>query len=95
MLDLLEKAASSNPTSNKPLGAVHTRLPLARAQLIIEADSKEWHDNPLRRADDAARQAHLEASGERVLRVTWNQAISRPKQTLARIQSAGAPRTVQ
>jgi hypothetical protein len=38
---------------------------------VIEADSKEWHDDPITRQDDAAKQAILEAHGERVLRVTW------------------------
>jgi hypothetical protein len=50
-----------------------------------------WHDNRLARADDAERQALLEAHDERVLRVTWNQAIARPRQTLSRIRAAGAP----
>jgi very-short-patch-repair endonuclease len=41
--------------------------------------------------DDAERQALLEADGERVLRVTWDQVIARPGQTLVRIRAAGAP----
>jgi very-short-patch-repair endonuclease len=41
--------------------------------------------------DDAERQALLEADGERVLRVTWDQVIARPGQTLSRIRAAGAP----
>ena len=44
----------------------------------------------LAREDDAERQARLEAAGDRVLRVTWKQAIARPAQTIARL-SAGAP----
>ena len=35
--------------------------------------------------------ALLEAHGERVLHVTWAQAIRRPGETLARIRAAGAP----
>ena len=35
--------------------------------------------------------ALLEASGERVIRVTWEQAITRAPQTHARILAAGAP----
>ena len=61
--------------------------------LVLEADSTTWHDNPLARADDAERQALLEAHGERVLRVTWAQAIARPGPTLARLRAAGAPYT--
>jgi hypothetical protein len=46
----------------------------------------------LAREDDAERQARLEAAGERVLRVTWWQAIAHPEQTLARLVAAGVPR---
>ena len=60
-------------------------------RLVVEADGAAWHDNQLAREDDAERQALLEAHGERVLRVTWDQAIARPGQTLARIGAAGAP----
>ena len=56
----------------------------------VEADGAAWHDDPLARADDAERQAMLEAHGERVLRVTWSQAIGQPTQTLARIARAYA-----
>ena len=41
--------------------------------------------------DDAERQALLEADGERVIRVTWEQAVCSPAQSLARIRAAGAP----
>ena len=42
----------------------------------------------LARADDATRQAVFEAHGETVLRVTWQQATLRPKETLRRIRKA-------
>lgn len=58
------------------------------AKVVIEADSRQWHDDPLARADDAERQALLEAHGFRVLRVTWEQAIRRPAQTIRRIAVA-------
>ena len=68
---------------NKPIGLGFTpdfRWPEQR--LVIEADSREWHDDPIAQQDDATRQAILEAAGERVLRVTWRQAIARPTETL-------------
>ena len=61
-------------------------------RFVVEADGAAWHDNQLAREDDAERQALLEADGERVLRVTWDQVIARPGQTLSRIRAAGAPR---
>jgi hypothetical protein len=61
-------------------------------RLCIEADGAAWHDHRLAREDDTERQAILEAHGERVLRVTWAQATRRDRQTLARIEAAGAPK---
>ena len=61
-------------------------------RLCIEADGAAWHDHRLAREDDAERQAILEAHGERVIRVTFEQATRRDRQTLARIEAAGAPK---
>ena len=74
-----------------PRRAASTTIPDFRwpdKRLVIEADSRQWHDHRLAREDDAERQARLEAAGERVIRVTWRQAIARPAQTIARIRSA-------
>jgi very-short-patch-repair endonuclease len=60
-------------------------------RLVVEADGAAWHEDPISREDDAERQALLEVSGERVLRVTWGQAVSAPGRTLARMRAAGAP----
>ena len=57
-------------------------------RLIVEADSRTWHDNKLAREDDAERQALLEAHGERIVRVTWEQAISDRTQTMKRLRAA-------
>jgi very-short-patch-repair endonuclease len=88
-------AASRIPGANKALRRSGRRVvPDFRwpeQHLVVEADGAAWHDNQLAREDDAERQALLEAHGERVLRVTWDQAIARPGQTLARIRAAGAP----
>jgi very-short-patch-repair endonuclease len=67
----------------------------ARQRLVLEADGAAWHDNPIARADDAERQALLEAHGERVLRATWRQAVEKPTETLARLRAAGAPLTIR
>ena len=97
MLDLILRGSHVHPDVNVPhyLEGRRTipdfRWPQQR--LVLEADSTTWHDNPLAQADDAERQALLEAHGERVLRVTWAQAITRPGATLARLRAAGAPYT--
>jgi len=92
VLDLLTQGGFAKPRVNEPIGLGFTpdfRWPDQR--LVIEADSKNWHDDPIAQQDDAARQAILEAHGERVIRVTWKQTITHPTQTLQRIRAAGAP----
>jgi very-short-patch-repair endonuclease len=96
VLDLILRGGFEHPQVNVPLHIAGRRLipdfrwPAQR--LILEADGAAWHDGALQREDDAERQALLEASGERVLRVTWRQAVTERAQTLARLRSAGAPR---
>lgn len=95
VLDLMLSGGLAHPDVNVPLVLAGRRvIPDFRwpaQRLIVEADGAAWHDGKLAREDDAERQALLEAHGERVLRVTWRQAIARPGETLARIRAAGAP----
>jgi very-short-patch-repair endonuclease len=96
VLDLILTGGFAPPHVNRPiqLGDLRVipdfRWPAAR--LIVEADGAAWHDNRLAREHDAERQALLEAHGERVLRVTWRQAVTARAATLARLHRAGAPR---
>ncbi len=95
VLDLIVAGGFEPPAVNAPL-SVGGRIVVPDfrwpdQRLIVEADGGAWHDNKLRREDDAERQAHLEAHGERVLRVTWQQAVSRRAETLGRLRAAGAP----
>jgi putative AbiEi antitoxin of type IV toxin-antitoxin system/uncharacterized protein DUF559 len=95
VLDLILAGGMEPPEVNVPLRVEGRRvIPDFRwpgARLILEADGRRWHDDPLARADDRERQALLERSGERVLRVTWEQAVARPSQTVDRMIAAGAP----
>lgn len=96
VLDLLLQEGFAHPDVNRPLDIGHAiyypdlRWPGRR--LILEVDSA-WHDGPLADELDAARQADLEAAGERVLRTTAEQAIRAPRQLIRRLQAAGAPYT--
>jgi hypothetical protein len=96
VLDLILGGGLQHPDVNVPLHVQGRRVipdfRWPRERLVIEADGAEWHDDRISREDDAERQALLEAHGERVVRVTWDQAIRRRRQTLARIRAAGAPR---
>ena len=95
MLDLIVRGGLQPPEVNVPLVLSGRRIvpdfrwPAQR--LVVEADGAAWHDHRIAREDDAERQALLEDHGERVLRVTWEQAVARPDQTLRRLRAAGAP----
>jgi very-short-patch-repair endonuclease len=92
VLDVILAAGLGHPDVNTPMLLEGRRIvPDFRwpeRKLIVEADSRTWHDNQLAREDDAERQALLEAHGERVVRVTWEQAISGRDQTMKRLQAA-------
>jgi very-short-patch-repair endonuclease len=95
VLGLILRGGLAHPDVNAPLliGGMRVepdfRWPEAR--LVVEADGARWHGTPLAQQNDAERQALLEAYGERVIRVTWAQALTRPAVTLARLRAAGAP----
>lgn len=96
VLDLMIAGGLEPPDVNVPLVLGGRRvIPDFRwpgARVIVEADGAAWHDHKLAREGDAERQALLEAHGERVVRVTWDQAVGRPAETLARLLAAGVPR---
>jgi hypothetical protein len=92
LLDLLLGAGLPAPDVNVPIVLAGRRvipdLRWPRQRLVVEAGGAAWHDNAVARRDDVERQALLEAHGERVLRVTWDQAIGQPQQTIARVRGA-------
>ncbi len=92
VLDLIDSVTSERPEINARLQLDGETIEpdfLWRARkLVIEADSRRFHDAAIVQADDARKQAMLEADGHRVLRITYEQAVGRPAQTRARIRAA-------
>jgi very-short-patch-repair endonuclease len=90
LLDLFEEAGIERPDVNKPIRIDGRRIVpdfrWPRHKLIVEAGIA-WHD----RALDAERQALLEAAGERVVHLTWEQAILDPR-ALIRLLPSVQPR---
>jgi very-short-patch-repair endonuclease len=95
VLDLIVSSGLRHPDVNqRHVVGGRTLYPDMRwpeQRLIVEVDSAKWHDGALARGDDGERQALLEASGERVLRIFWEHALTDPDRTLARLLAAGAP----
>lgn len=95
VLDLIVEAGFDMPEVNQRLmingRPIYPDFRWPEQRLIVEADSRAWHDDPIARAADAQRQALLEASGERLVRVSYKQATEGRAQTVQRIDHAGAP----
>ena len=96
MLDFVVRHGLQRPPEvNAPYrlstSTVYPDLRWPDLQIIVEVDSRQWHDDLLARRDDAARQAELEARGERVIRLTRADMRHRPQQTFARLRQAGVP----
>lgn len=92
VLDLILRAGLPKPDVNVPLWINDRKVVpdfrWRQWKLVVEADGRTWHGDPLARADDAERQALLESQGERVERVTWTQATVRRAETMKRLVSA-------
>ena len=93
VLDLILTAGLAHPDVNIPLKLGDTTvIPDFRwpdQRLIVEADGAAYHDNT--KPEDAQRQALIEATGERVIRIGYDQATRQPAQTVERLKRAGAP----
>lgn len=92
VLDLIVQAGIERPEINAQLvlgdRPIEPDMLWRRHWLVVECDGRRWHCGALAQEDDAERQALLEAHGYRVLRITWNQAVHHPQQTVARIRAA-------
>jgi hypothetical protein len=93
--DLILSGGFEAPDVNVPLFIEGRRMVpdfrWPKQGIVVEADSRQWHDNPVARAEDAERRALLEAAGEHVLSVTHSQAVADSRATVDRIRKAGAP----
>jgi very-short-patch-repair endonuclease len=57
-------------------------------KVILEADSKQFHEHILARARDRAKDAALEADGWLVIRITWHQLVTEPLAVRKRVEAA-------
>jgi predicted transcriptional regulator of viral defense system len=90
VLRLIDRVSCERPQINVllPIGGGRPIRPdfvWRSSRVVIEADGAAWHEHKLTREEDRAKQATLEAHGFRVLRVTWDEAVRHPQQTIARI----------
>ena len=75
------------PLTNEPLLGCVPDFLWPTHRVILEADGRNTHDQLLARADDKARQRHLEQNGYEVIRTTWRQATIQPGKLQARLRA--------
>lgn len=63
------------------VGRVDVCYPSAR--LVVELDSRRWHDGHLAREDDRRRDNELVVAGWRVIRITWRHLVDDPSGVVA------------
>jgi very-short-patch-repair endonuclease len=88
VLPLVRDAGLPRPDVNQPFLSYRPDFRWPDHNVILETDGAATHDHPLARADDARRQAVLEAHGQTVLRATWRQLVGQPATVMRAVGSA-------
>jgi hypothetical protein len=60
----------------------------ADARLVVECDSRAWHDDDVSFLDDRRRDRELRAQGYEVMRFTWAEVVHEPRRVAAEIRAA-------
>jgi very-short-patch-repair endonuclease len=88
VLAVLLQAGLPMPEVNQSLLRFFPDFHWPAQRVILEADSKRFHDQLLARADDFRRQRVLEAHGESVIRTTWVEVVTKPGAVVRRVRQA-------
>jgi very-short-patch-repair endonuclease len=89
LLDLIKRHGLPRPTHiNTKLGRDEVDLFYPDENLVVEADSRTYHEFMAAARADRAKDARLEAAGHRVLRVHHEQATGDEDQTAERLRRA-------
>jgi very-short-patch-repair endonuclease len=88
LLSLIRSAGLPSPETNVRLGPYEVDFLWRDEQLIVEMDSFQFHSSRAAFEGDRLRDAELQASGYRVIRITWRQMARQPEETLGRVLRA-------
>ena len=73
------------------IGRVDVAYPAAR--LVVELDSRRWHDSRTAQESDRQRDNALVAAGWRVIRITWRQLLDDPTGVVSLLRQLLASRS--
>jgi len=85
LLPALAKAGIPKPSTQHQLGPYRVDFYWPDYKLVVETDGWQKHGHRVAFEEDRARDAHLQATGHRVLRFTWNQVIDETLVVVLRI----------
>jgi very-short-patch-repair endonuclease len=84
-LALIRQAGLPLPRVNAPIGPHCVDFLWREAGLVVEVDGYRFHSSRAAFERDRRRDAHLQAAGFRVMRVTWRQLKQEPLAVVARL----------
>lgn len=87
-LALIRKSGLPVPRVNSRLGSYEVDFLWPRGRLVVEVDGFVFHSSRAAFERDRRRDAALQASGFRVMRITWRQIVDEPEQVLVRVAQA-------
>ena len=87
LLALVRRSGLPEPAVNVDLLDFEVDLLWSSSRLVVEADSRAFHNSWAAAERDRHRDAVLAAGGYRVLRFTWRQVTKQPREVLAAIRA--------
>lgn len=88
LLDLVRRGGLPDPVTNVRVAGHEVDLLWRSARLVVEVDGYAWHRGRRAFEQDRRRDADLQASGFRVLRVTWRRIEQQPEAVLVTLTRA-------
>lgn len=79
------------PRTQAPFGIYQADFLFEDVGVVVETDSRRWHEPAARRARDARKTAYLERCGLVVIRVSWHELRDDPDGVHARVRAAFEP----
>jgi very-short-patch-repair endonuclease len=91
LAELVRKAGLPAAEHNVRVGGHEVDLLWRETRLVVEVDGYAYHSGRAAFERDRARDAQLQATGFRVMRVTWRQLADEPERVIAQLAQALAP----
>lgn len=92
-LELCVAYGLPTPEPQVAIGARRADFVFHEARLVVECDSRRWHDNDFAFLDDRRRSRELQRRGYEVMPFTWAEVLHEPARVAAEIREALIRRT--